>query len=194
MQFNLLTALGLREQHFLLDVGCGSLRAGRLFIPYLLPDRYFGIEPAEWLIQEGIDNELGRDAVRIKRPTFSHIDDFRLSSLGREFDFVLAQSIFTHAPERLIRTCLTEAKQVLVPGGAMAATYFPGPGNHVGDEWVYPDGTAYRPEFMASMAADAGLDLAPLNWRHPNKNQRWLLICHEGAAERAAGIRDPAWQ
>jgi len=46
-QFNLLTMLGLRENHFLLDVGCGSLRGGRLFIPYLLPHHYFGIEPNE---------------------------------------------------------------------------------------------------------------------------------------------------
>ena len=29
MQFSLLTALGLREDHSLLDIGCGSLRAGR---------------------------------------------------------------------------------------------------------------------------------------------------------------------
>jgi len=28
MQFNLLTSLGLRECHHLLDIGCGSLRAG----------------------------------------------------------------------------------------------------------------------------------------------------------------------
>jgi hypothetical protein len=34
-QFRLLTTLGLREHHRLLD-----LRAGRLLIPYLLPDRY----------------------------------------------------------------------------------------------------------------------------------------------------------
>ena len=33
MQFNLLTALGLREYHKFLDIGCGSLRAGRLSTP-----------------------------------------------------------------------------------------------------------------------------------------------------------------
>lgn len=37
-QFRLLCTLGLREHHTLLDFGCGSLRAGRLFIPYLLPN------------------------------------------------------------------------------------------------------------------------------------------------------------
>jgi len=45
LQFRLLCALGLREHHSVLDVGCGSLRAGRLPITYLAPGRYFGIEP-----------------------------------------------------------------------------------------------------------------------------------------------------
>ena len=35
MTFNLLTAVGLRQQHKVLDIGCGSLRVGRLLIPYL---------------------------------------------------------------------------------------------------------------------------------------------------------------
>ena len=35
MSFGLLTALGLRQHHALLDIGCGSMRVGRLLIPYL---------------------------------------------------------------------------------------------------------------------------------------------------------------
>jgi hypothetical protein len=42
----------------------------------------------------------------------------------------------------------------------------------------------YRPEYMVSMAAGAGLELGPLGWPHPNKNQRWLVIRHAGAAVR----------
>jgi hypothetical protein len=34
-QFALLFLLGLREHHRVLDFGCGSLRLGRLLIPYL---------------------------------------------------------------------------------------------------------------------------------------------------------------
>src|ERR1017187_6689363 len=45
LQFKVLTDLGLREHHTVLDVGCGSLRLGRLLLPYLLPDRYVGVEP-----------------------------------------------------------------------------------------------------------------------------------------------------
>ena len=32
MQFSLMTLLGLRQEHTLLDIGCGSLRAGKLFV------------------------------------------------------------------------------------------------------------------------------------------------------------------
>jgi hypothetical protein len=39
-QFRLATTLGLRSGHKLLDFGCGSLRAGKLFIPYLETGNY----------------------------------------------------------------------------------------------------------------------------------------------------------
>src|SRR2546422_11581232 len=74
MTFNLLTTLGLRQHHSLLDVGCGSLRIGRLLIPYLNRGKYFGIEPNEWLVDEGISRELGKSLVGIKRPTFFFFD------------------------------------------------------------------------------------------------------------------------
>ena len=74
MAFNLLTTLGLRQHHSLLDIGCGSLRIGRLLIPYLNRGKYFGVEPNEWLVDEGIRRELGETLVQIKRPTFFFSD------------------------------------------------------------------------------------------------------------------------
>src|SRR5215212_10341883 len=50
-QVTLLLTAGLRDNHRLVDVGCGSLRAGRMLIPYLEPERYFGIEPNRWLVE-----------------------------------------------------------------------------------------------------------------------------------------------
>ena len=85
LQFNLITYLGLRDTHYLLDIGCGSLRSGRLFISYLLPGRYYGIEPAHWLIEDGIKHEIGEDLIKIKRPTFSYENSFELSQFGRNF-------------------------------------------------------------------------------------------------------------
>src|SRR5438132_4114131 len=61
MTFNLLTSVGLRAHHTLIDVGCGSLRVGRLFIPYLDSGNYIGVEPNRWLVEEALKHELGQD-------------------------------------------------------------------------------------------------------------------------------------
>lgn len=168
MQFNLLTFLGLRETHYLLDIGCGSLRGGRLFIPYLLPGRYYGMEPAQWLIDDGIKNELGQDSVRIKQPVFSNDDNFTLTSFGRSFDFLLAQSIFTHAAQHHIRRCLEQAAQVMTPTSIFAATIFKGNADYTGTEWREADPLTYRLETMQSFAREQGLLCLPIGWPHPS--------------------------
>lgn len=179
MQFNLLTFLGLRKRHYLLDIGCGSLRAGRLFIPYLLPGRYFGIDPEQWLIEEGIKRELGEDIIRIKRPVFSYDNNFSLSIFNQKFDFILAHSIFSHASERQIRRCLSEAKKVMKLTSIFAATFVKGEKNYTGDEWVYPDCVTYTLEHMTTLVNEQGLICKPINWPHPN-NQTWIVIVNPG--------------
>jgi SAM-dependent methyltransferase len=187
-QFNLLTLLGLREHHYLLDIGCGSLRAGRLFIPYLLPGRYFGIEPEQWLIDEGIAAEVGQDLVRIKQPTFDNDSNFTLTTFGRTFDYMVAQSIFSHATQVQIRRCMAEAKQALAPGGVFAATFFQGETDYEGDEWVYPGRVHYTMEHFSRMAGECGLSCRPVNWTHTNE-QTWVVLTH---ADRAADVPDVA--
>jgi len=175
MQFILLTFLGLREDDYLLDIGCGSLRAGRLFIPYLLPGRYFGIEPEKWLIDEAIKNEIGDDIVRIKQPVFSNDTTLTLSVFNQKFDFILAQSIFSHASQKQIRRCLSEARKVMKPTSIFAATFMKGETNYTGDEWVYPSAVTYTPEHMKSLVEEQGLACEPIDWPHPNL-QTWMVI------------------
>jgi len=176
MQFNLLTALGLREEHYLLDIGCGSLRVGRLFIPYLLPGRYHGIEPERWLLQEGIAGEVGHDLLRVKRPVFSNDACFRLSQFQQPFDFILAQSIFSHAAAAQVRCCLAEARRVMKPTTIFAATFLRGTTDYEGADWQYPDCVTYTLERMQSLAADAGLVCELLDWPHPNNRQSWVCL------------------
>lgn len=177
MQFNLMTHLGLREFHYLLDVGCGSLRAGRLFIPYLLPAHYYGIEPEQWLIQEGIKNELGQEILRIKQPVFSHDSNFDCRCFNKKFDFVVAQSVFSHASQLQINECLSNVAKCLAPQGVMAATFVKGAADYEGKDWVYPDCVIYTVGKMRGLAAALGLTAEPINWPHPN-GQTWLLITH----------------
>ena len=177
-QFSLLTALGLREEHTLLDIGCGSLRGGRLFIAYLKPGKYFGIEPEQWLIDQEVETELGADLIRLKQPTFSNDTNFTLTTFGRKFDYMLAQSIFSHATQAQIRRCLSQVKQALEPSGVFAATYFPGETNYEGTQWVYPGRVCYTVEHFRALAAAEGLLCRTLNWTHTNQ-QTWVAITHE---------------
>jgi len=191
MQFNLLTSLGLRGHHYLLDIGCGSLRGGRLFIPYLLPGHYFGIEPNKWLVDDGIKHELGGPGiVKAKKPTFSYDENFTLTTFNQKFDYLLAQSIFSHACERQIRRCLSQAREVMKPTSIFAATYFDssdpraksrqeGP-NFKGDEWTYPSCVFYTLEHIKELAEEQGLTCELIDWKHPCK-QTWVRFKLNGA-------------
>lgn len=175
MQFNLLTALGLRQHHYLLDIGCGSLRAGRLFLPYLLPERYFGIEPEQWLIEEGIEKEVGQDLINIKRPQFSYDSDFNLSVFKQKFDYIIANSVFSHASQNQISKCLAEAKKVMSEICIFAATFMQGDEDYTEDEWVYPDCSTYTMDCMSNLVKEYGLVCKPLDFYHPSR-QTWIAI------------------
>lgn len=183
MQFNLLTFLGLRQYHFLLDIGCGSLRGGKLFIPYLLPKHYFGIEPERWLIEEGIKNEVGQDLIEIKQPVFHNDDNFTLSTFNQKFDFLLAQSIFSHASQQQIKRCLSEAKKVMKPNSIFAATFMKGNQDYTGEEWVYPDCITYTLERMINLTGEQDLVCKLINWPHPNQQSWLLLVSPEGEGQ-----------
>src|SRR5579872_2333854 len=105
LQFRILTELGLREYHYVLDLGCGSLRLGRLLLPFLLPHRYVGIEPESWLVDAGIEHELGGAIRKIKDPQFCFDGECLLDHFGHSFDFIMIQSVFTHAPFDWIQRC-----------------------------------------------------------------------------------------
>ena len=189
LQFNILTFLGLRQDHNLLDIGCGSLRGGRLFMTYLEAERYCGIEPEEWLIEEGIANELGQDLIDLKRPAFSSDSEFTLTTFGRQFDYIVAQSIFSHAAPSQIERCLSEAKQVMAPNAIFAATFVQGEQDYEGDDWVYPGCVSYSLETMTSLAEERGLACQIIDWPHPAQ-QTWVIYSHSENAYQLPEMGD----
>lgn len=180
MQFNLLTALGLREAHSLLDIGCGSLRAGKLFIPYLLPGLYYGVEPNKWLVNEGIAREIGHDLVRIKQPQFSFNGEFDFSGFNQNFDFILAQSIFSHTSQGQMLQCLKNAAAVMHPRSIFAATYLAGTTDYKGQDWAYPESIRFRWRTIREQAFKAGLEAHHVVWPHPT-GQTWVVFAPYGS-------------
>jgi len=179
MTFNLLTTLGLRQHHSLIDVGCGSLRIGRLLIPYLNRGKYFGVEPNEWLVAEGIRRELGETLVQIKRPTFFFSDSpDTIAQAKIAFDFALAQSIFSHSGLDLIKSWLSAISRSLAQGGVLVATFLLGQEDSAQMGWIYPECVNYRPATLEHAAKDVNLRFEILDWKHPR--QTWALFAAPG--------------
>ena len=175
MTFNLLTTLGLRQHHSLLDVGCGSLRIGRLLIPYLNRKKYFGVEPNKWLVEEGIRRELGEALLEIKRPTFFFSDSpDTIAQAKIAFDFALAQSIFSHCGLDLIKGWLSAISHSLAQEGALVATFLIGEEDSSRTGWIYPECVNYRPATLERAAEEMNLRFEILDWKHPR--QTWALF------------------
>ncbi len=181
LQVSLLLCAGLRETHCLLDVGCGSLRGGRMLIPYLRPGHYFGVEPEAWLVEEGVGRELGRDIVEVKRPTFRFVDDFSVGAFEVPFDFALAQSVFSHTYPDLTLMGLANIAGALAPEGMLFATYRHGwqPNKSAGSGWIYPGIVAYTWQEMHELAHNSGLVACRLDWPHPR--QKWFVAARPEA-------------
>lgn len=176
-QFALLLYLGLRERHRVLDFGCGSLRLGRLLLPYLLEGGYSAVEPNAWLIDDAVERCVGADQMRLRRPVISATSDFTLKDFATPFDFIIAQSIFSHAGRDVIEPTLKEFRRALAPAGLVVATFILpeqlGQPEFDGGGWVYPGCVAFREESVAAMFSTAGLAHLKLAWRHPR--QTWFV-------------------
>lgn len=172
LQFDFLVAEGLRPEHRLLDFGCGCLRGGLHFIRYLEPGHYTGVDISAVVLEAGRKflREAGLEA---KRPALLHTTDLSLGDLqGQAFDFILAQSVLTHMPEREIGELFRRIPSVMAPEGRFYATYFERGVDRPTDvlEFHYPFGT------MEALGRAAGLRVEQVpEFRHPRYQQMLRL-------------------
>lgn len=184
-QFEYLVEQGLQPDHHFLDVGCGSLRGGIHFARYLEPGHYCGLDIQQQLLDAGRE-EL--DAAGIDPASASLIQDdaFRFGRFEQQFDFALAQSVFTHIPLNTIMRCLAEIEPVLKPGGRFYATFFQHPGPRLNTEplrqsktvTTHPDADPfhYDPDVFRWAVDGSTLDVNVVgDWDHP-RNQQMMVF------------------
>ena len=125
LQLDFMKIMGLRPENYLLDIGCGCLRGGIQFVDYLDRGHYYGIDINKSLLDAGY-NEIKSVALYDKLPlaNLHCVDNFDASNFGRTFDFIIAQSVFSHLSFNNVRLCMENIHKVIHSGGKFCATYF----------------------------------------------------------------------
>jgi len=114
---------GLMEKHYLLDIGCGHLRHGIPLIEYLKPGHYYGYDQDESHLPIGLTG-VEKYGLMWKLPTVGVEKDFDAFVFGQKFDFVMANSIFTHIHINDIKKCVIETLKYMKPKGKFFATFY----------------------------------------------------------------------
>ncbi|MGH7786485.1 MAG: SAM-dependent methyltransferase [Candidatus Binatia bacterium] len=179
LQIDFLRAQGLAPGQTLLDVGCGCLRGGVHFVPFLDHGNYYGLDIDADLLRAGVDVELPRAGLAGRVPA-DHLlvnDAFEAWRFGVVFDVAWAHSLFTHLPAAEVRRCLVEVSRCVRPGGRFFATFFAAgedvarPVTHQpGGIVTRPDQDPYHYRFRDLAALCDGLPWRPVDvgdWHQP---------------------------
>jgi len=154
MQFDYLVSHGLKPGMRMLEIGCGNLRAGRLFIEHLDAGDYYGIDISPDILLAA-QRTLTEAGLQHKLPHLTLVQDLKLEFLpAGYFDVVHAHSVFSHSPIEVIDECLAHVGRVIKPGGFFDFTFdrTEGVEHHVLREDFY-----YRTETLLALAGRHGL-------------------------------------
>jgi len=154
IQFDYLVSHGLKPGMRMLEIGCGNLRAGRLFIEYLDAGDYYGIDISPDILLAA-QRTLAETGLQDKLPHLTVVQDLQLEFLpAGHFDVAHAHSVFSHSPIEVIEECLAHIGRVMKPDGFFDFTFdrTEGTEHHVLHEDFY-----YRTETLVALAGQYGL-------------------------------------
>ncbi len=162
LQFDFLCAEGLRPQHRFLDIGCGAMRAGVKVAPYLDRGNYYGIDVSAALIEAGL-KELASVGAKVPIENVRATGRFDVSGFP-EFDYAIAQSVFTHLPLSMLADCLRSIRV-----RRLYATFFVAPPSAM--EWQQESG---KMTFANSVPYHASVEAIRLAANSAGWACRWI--------------------
>jgi len=180
LQFDYAVSHGLKPQMRMLEIGCGNLRAGRLFIDYLEAGHYYGIDISPDILLAAQDT-IAEYRLQAKLPHLALVGDLTFRFLpDAAFDFVHAHSVFSHSPIEVIDECLAHVGRVMAPGAFFDFTFDRTEG---AEHQVLHEDFYYRTETLLALAARHGLTATYMaDWEetgHPQSKIRVTLPAGE---------------
>jgi SAM-dependent methyltransferase len=184
MQFIYLKNHGLMPEHYMLEIGCGNLRAGRLFIEYLGEGHYSGIDISPDILVAA-EKTVAQYGLAAKRPSLTLVTDNKFDLFADwSFDVIHAHSVYSHCPINVIDECFANVGRILKPSGYFDFTFdrTEGEEHQVLDEDFY-----YRTETLIALAAKHSLRGELMeDWEKLRHNQSKIRITFP-AARRPKG-------
>ncbi len=119
-QFRFLRGAGLRPEHELIEIGCGTLRGGLPLIGYLEPGHYTGIDVRHVAIEQGLQ-ELREAGLQTKQPTIICAPEISVLSLRRQVDFIWSFAVLLHLGDKQLDDVFAFAARHLKPGASFYA-------------------------------------------------------------------------
>jgi SAM-dependent methyltransferase len=177
LQFDYLLGHGLKPQMRMLEIGCGNLRAGRLFLDYLEAGNYYGLDisPDILLAAQQTVVDYGLQA---KLPQLMLVKDLRLEFLpDGQFDAVHAHSVFSHSPLEVIEECLSHIGRIMVPGGFFDFTFDRTEG---AEHQVLREDFYYQTQTLINLAKRHGLEARFMD--------DWELLPHDQSKIRVTRL------
>lgn len=191
LQFDYLVGHGLKPDMRMLEIGCGNLRAGRLFIDYLDAGHYYGIDISPDILLAA-ERTLAEFGLQRKIPHLALVDDLRLDFLPDDwFDVVHAHSVFSHSPLAVITECLAHVGRIMVPGGFFDFTFDRTDGT---EHQVLREDFYYRAETLTGLARQHGLEACvAADWDQTGHPQSRIRVSRPGSAGALLPARAPHW-
>jgi SAM-dependent methyltransferase len=178
LQFDYATGHGLKPHMRMLEIGCGNLRAGRLFIDYLDAGNYYGLDISPDILLAAQDTVADYE-LAAKLPHLTLVNNLRLHFLpDAAFDFVHAHSVFSHSPIEVIDECLAHVGRVMAPDGFFDFTFDRTEG---AEHQVLHEDFYYRTETLTELAAGHGLKATYMaDWEGTGHDQSKIRVTRPG--------------
>lgn len=158
-QIEFLQEQGLEPSHFLLDIGCGTLRGGLPLIAYLDPGHYTGLEVDHHRLQEG-RRELQEAGLENRNPTLLTVLSYPDLRLDKKFDLIWAFSVLMHLSDKILEDVLAFASRHLSDGGQFFANV--NLAERAEGSWQEFPVVARSEEFYRAAGQEAGLSMKVL--------------------------------
>jgi hypothetical protein len=135
-----LISQGLLPHHKFVDYGCGSLRLGKVLIPYLDKSNYIGIDMTDAFYSEG-KKHINNDILKLKQPVLSVINKnslYEIKKLG--IDYLMSAAVLYHIPYNELGDYFSNILSILKPTGKAFIDFTDGEKikKNAWANWIYP--------------------------------------------------------